>query len=157
MEMLLAKKNRSRMGVMSTALAISVVAIIIAISSLAYAFVAPSLQPKLGQTTPQTREFTVVTSTVDFNETQAGIPHDTFTPNQITVNQGDKVIMHFINTEDKPERHTFTLPAYNINVDLGMGQKQDITFTATQAGVFQFRCTYHLPTMSGQLVVLPSS
>ncbi len=105
---------------------------------------------------PQTREFAVVTSSADFNETQVGIPHDTFTPNLLVVNQGDKVVIHFYNTEDKPEPHTFTLPAYNVNVELKQGQRQDITFTADKAGVFQFHCTYHLPTMSGELIVQPT-
>ena len=134
------------------ALVISVVAILIATTALATPYTAPSgANPK---TAPQTREFTLVTDTIAINETIAGIPHDTFSPTFLHVNQGDTVIIHFINTEEADEHHTFTLPAYNIDVDLAQGQKQDIRFTASQTGIFQFYCKFHLPTMAGQLVVL---
>lgn len=136
----------------SAALAMAVVAMVISTTALVLPYASPtSTTPK---TAPQTREFTVVSTTANFNDEAVGVPHDIFVPTQLVVNQGDKVVIHFINTEDEPENHTFTIDAYNINVDLGMGQKQDITFTATQAGMFRFYCTYHLPTMSGQLVVL---
>jgi nitrous-oxide reductase len=104
---------------------------------------------------PQTREFIVVTGSAGFNETQVGIPHDIYIPNRIIVNQGDKVIVHFYNVDT--EHHTFTIGApYNINVDLAGGQHQDITFVAEYPGVYTFYCIYHLPTMTGELVVLPS-
>jgi len=99
---------------------------------------------------------TVITDIAAFNETIAGAPHDIFSPTFIHVNQGDTVIIHFINTEETQERHTLTLGAYNIDVDLAHGEKQDIKFVASQAGIFQFYCRYHLPTMVGQLVVLPA-
>ena len=144
--------SQTNVRLSTVALAISVVAIIIATTTLAIPYVAPS-----GATTkapPQTREFTLVTDTIAINETIAGIPHDVFSPTFLHVNQGDTVIIHFINTEEADEHHTFTLPAYNIDVDLAQGQKQDIRFTASQAGIFLFYCKYHLPTMAGQLVVL---
>ena len=132
------------------------VALVISIAAVGYAYASQtSVQsgnpPK---TTPQTREFTLVTDTIAINETIAGVPHDVFSPTFVHVNQGDTVIIHFTNTEEVNEHHTFTLPAYNIDVDLGQAQKQDITFVANQAGIFQFYCKYHLPTMVGQLVVL---
>lgn len=66
------------------------------------------------------------------------------------------VLIHFYNTEED-EHHTFTIDApYNISVDLGPGQHQDIAFTASQAGVFRFYCVYHVPTMSGELIVQPT-
>jgi plastocyanin len=103
----------------------------------------------------QTREFVVVTGSAGFNETEVGIPHDIFIPSKIIVNQGDKVVVHFYNVDD--EHHTFTIGSpYNINVDLAGGQHQDITFVANYPGVYTFYCVYHLPTMTGELVVLPS-
>jgi plastocyanin len=103
----------------------------------------------------QTREFIIVTGSADFNETEVGIPHDIFIPSKIIVNQGDKVVVHFYNVDD--EHHTFTIGSpYNINVDLAGGQHQDITFVANYPGVYTFYCVYHLPTMTGELVVLPS-
>lgn len=106
-----------------------------------------------------TREFYLFTTIVEFNETKFGIPHDIFSAKAIEVNQGDNVIIHFVNTEEisSGEHHTFTLPAYNIDVDLGPSQKQDIKFTATQAGIFDFVCKFHLPTMQGELIVLPTT
>ena len=132
------------------ALAISLIAMVIATTALAVPYLGP---PGVAQAA-QTREFTLVTDTIAINETIAGIPHDTFSPTFIHVNLGDNVIIHFVNTEEEDEHHTFTLPAYNIDVDLAQGQKQDITFTATHSGIFQFFCKFHLPTMTGQLVVL---
>jgi plastocyanin len=103
-----------------------------------------------------TREFYIFTTIVDFNETQLGIPHDIFSAKAIEVNQGDQVVIHFYNNEpiSKAEHHTFTIPAYNVDVDLAPGEKQDIKFTASQAGIFDFVCKIHLPTMQGELVVL---
>jgi len=136
---------------------VSVAALVISIAAAGYAYgVQISAQSKPSQTAPQTREFTVITDIAAFNETIAGAPHDIFSPTFIHVNQGDTVIIHFINTEETQERHTLTLGAYNIDVDLAHGEKQDIKFVASQAGIFQFYCRYHLPTMVGQLVVLPA-
>lgn len=107
--------------------------------------------------TQETKEFVLYSNVAEFNDTEVGIPHDQFSPSTIVVNQGDKVIIHFYNTEDEPENHNFILTAYGLNTDLAQGQHQDITFTANQAGVFRFFCGYHLPTMTGQLIVLPTS
>jgi len=103
---------------------------------------------------PQAWVFYLVTPEESFNETVIGIPHYIFSPTQITVNQGDSILIHFYNTADDTH-HTFTLPAYQINVDLAPGQHQDIKFVAMQAGVFSFGCTFHPTTMRGQLTVLP--
>lgn len=135
--------------------ALAALSLILASTSLALISLSPQSRGTSGN--PETREFTVVTSMLEFNDTAVGIPHDVFYPSQLIVNEGDKVTIHFYNTEDEPERHTFTLPAYGINVDLGQGEKQDITFVADKPGVFQYYCTYHLPTMVGELIVLPRS
>ena len=44
---------------------------------------------------------------------------------------------------------------YNINEYLLPGKNATFTFKAGDEGVFRFYCTYHQPTMSGELVVLP--
>jgi plastocyanin len=100
----------------------------------------------------QSREFYVVAEELGFNATAAGIPHYVYNPTQITVNKGDKVLIHFYDTTDSA--HTFTLPGYAINVSLNPGKEQDITFTASTPGVFIFSCNYHPTTMRGQLIVL---
>ena len=140
-------------------LVVAVVALVISIAAVGFAYAAQTLVQSTTpwKVEPQTREFVVVNGALDFNETAIGIPHDTFVPNQIVVNQGDRVVIHLYNTEEE-EHHTFTVVApYSINVDLAGGQHQDVAFTASYAGVFRFYCIYHVPTMSGELTILPAS
>ena len=111
---------------------------------------------------PQTRPVYLFTTTLNFDETNASkafgtdIPHDYFAPDRITVNQGDKVLIRYYNTEDKPENHTFTMSysSYNFNKVLQFQQVADFNFTADTPGVFRYECTFHQPTMTGYLVVL---
>lgn len=138
--------------------AVALIAIILASVSIGLFLTSPAPGARVYRPAEHTREFYLVTDIINFNETEFGIPHDIFSARALEVNQGDKVLIHFFNTEDASsgEHHTFTLPAYNVNVDLAPGQKQDIQFTATEAGIFDFVCTYHLPTMRGELIVLPT-
>ena len=99
-----------------------------------------------------------------FNETAAGIAGDVYSLPVIEVNRGDSVTVQFYNTEETevgetPERHSFTIDAqpYSVNIDVGPGESGNATFTADQEGIFPYYCIYHLPTMNGQLVVLPPS
>jgi plastocyanin len=92
------------------------------------------------------------------NETKLGIPPDIFSLPQMTVEQGDNVIIHFYNLEDPGgDEHSFTLVEgpYNINKEFAPQENGTITFNANQTGVFQYICEYHPPTMTGQLIVLP--
>ena len=83
------------------------------------------------------------------------IPHDAFTLQTIVANKDENVTIKFYNTEAL-EAHTFTLDApYNINKDLIGGQNSTINFVANKEGIFTYYCIYHLPTMTGKLVVLP--
>jgi plastocyanin len=94
----------------------------------------------------------------DINQTLLQIPPDSFSPSEIAVNKGDTVNVIFYNLEKPPkgDRHSFTIGApYNIDKDLGPGQHSVITFKATEGGVYQLYCKYHLPTMRGELIVLP--
>jgi plastocyanin len=88
------------------------------------------------------------------------IPSDIFTPTIIVVNGGDNVTINFYNTEvETEERHSFTIDAqpYSVDLDIAGGESGNATFTAAadQEGIFPYYCKYHLPTMVGQLVVLP--
>ncbi len=126
---------------------------------------------------PTTRAFYLFNSSLPFDQHTWGIPHDTFSPDRITVNKGDKVVIYYRNIEDTTEPHTFTMDApYTFdavvhagqnetfpiastlnsasNVVVQVNQTATITFTATWAGVFRFYCAYHQPTMTGYLVVL---
>jgi plastocyanin len=90
----------------------------------------------------------------------ARIPGDIFTPPIIVVNRGDSVTVNFYNTEVETEkRHSFTIDAqpYSVDIDIAGGESGNATFTVAtdQEGIFPYYCKYHLPTMVGQLVVLP--
>jgi plastocyanin len=94
------------------------------------------------------------------DESTARIPGDIFTPPVIVVNGGDNVTINFYNTEQETEeRHSFTIDAqpYSVDIDIAGGESGNATFTAAadQGGIFPYYCKYHLPTMVGQLVVLP--
>lgn len=109
---------------------------------------------------PQTREiylFTEVDEHID--EEKMAIPPDMFSQDTIVVKQGDRVKIHFYNLEpiESQEHHTFTIndPAYKIHNDINAEENTVIEFTASKEGVFDYLCTYHQPTMRGELVVLP--
>ena len=107
---------------------------------------------------PQTREiwlFSQVNDNID--EDKFGIPPDQFSLDSIVVKKGDNVKIHFYNLEqvETQEHHTFTMTApYDINHDVNAGEEDSIEFTATESGIFDYFCTYHKPTMRGQLIVL---
>ncbi len=92
-------------------------------------------------------------------EPTAGIQGDIYTPPVIVVNGGDNVTINFYNTEEETteERHSFTIDAqpYSVDIDTPPGESRNATFTADQEGILPYYCKYHLPTMVGQLVVLP--
>jgi hypothetical protein len=98
------------------------------------------------------KTFYVFTAEVEgLNETAARVAGDIYT----------LPIVRFYNTEpteeEAVERHSFTIDAqpYSVNIDIAPGESGNATFTADQEGIFPYYCIYHLPTMTGQLVVLP--
>jgi plastocyanin len=126
---------------------------------------------------PTTRTFYLFNSSLPFNEHTWGISHDTFSPDRVTVNKGDHVVIYYRNIEDTTESHTFDMvPPYTFDAVIHAGQNETfpvastvkgassivlpvnqtatITFTASWAGVFPYRCSIHQPTMTGYLVVL---
>ena len=150
---------RARIGMAPVLIGAVVASLLVGFGAGALAI--PALYPSQASLnynpTPSTKEFVVFSNVAEFNDTEIGIPHDQFTPSTLIVNKGDTVLIHFYNTEDEPENHNFLLTAYGVSVDLAQGEHQDITFVADQAGVFSFYCSYHQPTMNGQLIVLPTS
>ncbi len=105
------------------------------------------------------------------------MPHDTFSPDRITVNKGDNVVIYYRNIEDTTEDHNFHMDSpYTFDVVVHAGQTENfpvvstlhgtsdvtihvnqtatITFRANWAGVFPYQCLIHQPTMTGYLVVL---
>ncbi|HEY6949636.1 MAG TPA: cupredoxin domain-containing protein [Nitrososphaeraceae archaeon] len=108
--------------------------------------------------TPGEKTFYIFTSEVqNVDENKLKVAGDSFSVNTLVVNKGDKVTVNFYNVDDvKTERHSFTIgDPYKVNIDLGFAQNGNATFTADQSGIFPYYCKYHLPVMTGQLLVLP--
>ena len=76
----------------------------------------------------------------------------TFEPSQIVVNQGDKVILHFADVQGAH---------YTIAVDgvgsfpISRGQIHTVSFTADKVGIINYWSPDHMPSVVGQIVVLP--
>ncbi len=123
----------------------------VSVAALGYAYQGRSSAPSGGT---EARVFVVFVQKQNFSQTEIGIPNYAFVPDTIVVDRGDTVTIHFYNTDT--DKHTFTIGApYDINIDLAGGENQNVTFAASEAGVFTYYCIYHLPTMVGQLTVLP--
>ena len=108
--------------------------------------------------TPGEKTFYIFTSEVEnVDENKLKVAGDSFSVHTLVVNKGDKVTVNFYNVDDvKTERHSFTIgDPYKVDIDLGFTQNGNATFTADQNGIFTYYCRYHLPVMTGQLVVLP--
>ena len=105
----------------------------------------------------QKNEFYIFTQELNADEEKVGVPVAVYTLTEIVVHKGDTVTIHFINTaEEKDDRHTFTMQApYEMNHDLAGGESTTFSFKTDTVGTFTYYCTYDLPSMIGQLVVLP--
>ena len=145
---------------------ISVVAIVVAVVAIALA--SHNTGNIENQNTPQTssqqhyvgekKEFWLFNSEIpEFNETKMDMPHDVYSMPTIAVFKGDHLVIHFFNTEEPSgDQHSFTiLKPYNINVVLSPGENTTIKFDANTTGIFPYYCTFHQPTMRGQLIVQP--
>ncbi len=61
-----------------------------------------------------------------------------FDPDVITVDQGQDVTVVIENVTG--EDHTFTIDELGIDVSLAPGEQEEVTFTATEEGSFEFYC-----------------
>ncbi len=77
-----------------------------------------------------------------------------FAPNQIVVNQGDKVTLHFIGVQGA--HHVITVDGVG-NFELMRGQINTVSFIANNPGIINYVCHVHLPNMVGQILVLPAT
>lgn len=108
--------------------------------------------------TPGQKTFYIFTTEVEnVDENKLKVAGDSYSVHTLVANKGDKVTVKFYNVDDvQTERHSFTIgDPYKVDIDLGFGQNGNATFTADQTGVFTYYCRYHLPVMTGQLLVLP--
>ena len=116
----------------------------------------------LSPSAPTTRIFNIYSTHVTgFNETK-GVQKENLTSDQyslqtILVNQGDKIVVNLYNMEaPSGDRHSFTIDApYNVNIDAAQGGNGTAAFIADHVGIFKFYCKYHVPSMVGELVILP--
>ena len=153
-----ASGNSKLMGISVAAIAIALVAIFVASYSLTNIATLDENDDDDERYVPQTREMWLFTQVDEhIEEDKLSIPPDQFSHDSIVVNKGDNVKIHFYNLEpvETQEHHTFTITSpYDINHDINAGEEASIVFTATESGIFDYICTYHQPTMRGQLIVL---
>lgn len=110
------------------------------------------------KSTPGEKIFYIFTSEVEnVDENKLKVVGDSYSINTLVVDKGDNVTVNFYNVDDvQTERHSFTIDEpYHVNIDVGFAENGNATFTAGLTGVFTYYCKYHLPVMTGQLVVLP--
>ncbi len=147
-------KARNGLAYVSIGIAFAAIAISLAVAAM------PQQPAGREAPVPQTREFylfTEVDEVIEEEEDLLAIPPDKFSLEEITVNQGDRVVIHFYNLEpeETQEHHTFTMvDPYQMNIDLNAGENQTIEFVANESGIFEYQCVFHTPTMRGQLVIL---
>ncbi|MGC1930707.1 MAG: hypothetical protein WA667_17190 [Candidatus Nitrosopolaris sp.] len=78
----------------------------------------------------------------------------TFAPDQLVVNQGDKITLHFIGVLGV--HHIITVDGVG-TFALHRGEIHTVSFIANNPGTINFFCSIHLPNMVGQILVLPKS
>jgi nitrous oxide reductase len=117
----------------------------------------------LSQSATTIRIFNIYTTHVTgFNEIKgvqkANLTDDQYSLQTLLVNQGDKIVVNLYNMEaPSGDRHSFTIDApYNVNIDTAQGGNGTAAFVADHVGIFKFYCKYHIPSMVGELVILPS-
>ena len=77
-----------------------------------------------------------------------------FSPDQIVVNQGDKVTLHFIRVQGA--HHVIDVEGID-TFELMRGQIHTVSFTANSPGTITYICHVHMPNMVGQILVLPKA
>lgn len=78
----------------------------------------------------------------------------TFAPDQIVVNQGDTVTLHFIGVQGP--HHEITVEGVG-TFPLDRGHIHTVSFTADKPGTITYRCHVHPPNMVGEILVLPKT
>ena len=111
----------------------------------------PAEKPPLSSTIPTGGGFVVTTP----NKVGAwDFRSFTFGPDQIVVNQGDKVILHFIGVQGA--HHLITVDGVG-TFPLLRGQIHTVSFIPVSPGIINYTCHLHMPNMIGQILVLPKS
>ncbi len=91
-----------------------------------------------------------ITEEKEFNITSSSF---TFSPNKISVKEGDKVKLRVTNTGGA---HTFDIDELNIHKSTPAGRTTEIEFTASKSGNFRFYCSidnHRVSGMEGNIVI----
>lgn len=76
-------------------------------------------------------------------------------PNPLIVKKGDHVKLTLINNvPDDPAVHGFTIPAFNVKVEIPRGEPETVEFVASESGLFETSCHLHPAHVKGQILVL---
>lgn len=78
------------------------------------------------------------------NDADIVIEKDGFHPKEVEVRQGQQVTFSVLNKDNRP--HTFTVTFLDINKDIPVGQRVDVTMKADQvppAGFYSFYSNLH--------------
>jgi plastocyanin len=111
----------------------------------------PTEKPPISSTIPNGGGFVVTTP----NKVGAwDFRSFTFAPDQIVVNQGDKVTLHFIGVQGA--HHIITVDGVG-TFPLLRGQIHTVSFVANSPGIINYTCHLHMPNMIGQILVLPKA
>jgi plastocyanin len=111
----------------------------------------PPEQPPVNSTIPQGGGFRIT----EPNKVGAwDFRSFTFGPDQIVVNQGDKVALHFIGVQGA--HHVISVEGVD-TFELVRGQIHTVSFVANNPGTITYICHVHLPNMVGQILVLPKA
>lgn len=108
--------------------------------------IAPPSLPEKPQYEPPP---TMPTETGNTVEIQMEAKNYEFLPTEISANKGDKVKLTIT---AQNAGHTFTLPQFNIDKELKLGEDEVIEFLADKEGTFVFYCKTH-PSMKGKLTI----
>jgi hypothetical protein len=76
-----------------------------------------------------------------------------FQPSQIVVYEGDRVTLHFLDVQGPS--HTIAVQGHDELIALKRGEMRSVTIDAGEPGVIHFASIERLPSMQGQIVVLP--
>ena len=95
-------------------------------------------------TAAEPKKFTLIN--VDLDGTKIWLP------SSLMVHQGDDVELTLINKLDDP--HGFAIKAFGIEQVVQPTSQMTVTFTAAQAGAYNYICQIHPPHLGGNILVL---
>jgi plastocyanin len=75
-------------------------------------------------------------------------------PGTVVVNQGERVTLEIVGINGN--QHSIAIPGYDVKGMVRRGEVARISFLADKPGLFKIVCASHMPSMQGELVVLPA-